>query len=220
MCYVCANTSCLWKCKNRKKRIWRFAAHLQIKSNKQAQHTHTEAHVQNCAFIPQSWNQVTMMSWPCSKVCSSVYCSLLTGLPTQISPCSIWLTSFRLMFLVCRPSCPQTLANGACTALLPLPPHLPSALHHLTVSVSLHLTWHLCDVVVNRSPHAVLPSCPLLQTLRVWLSCSLHRERFSLLLSAKFWLFLVHPACGSLRDTSLPTLHSETLPPFCYFATS
>lgn len=138
-----------------------------------------------CSY-PKIWNQVTIMSWPCSKVCSSVYCSLLTGLPTQISPCSIWLTPFRLMFLVCRPSCPQTLANGACTVLCPLLLRLPSALHHLTVSVSLHLTWHLCDVMVNTSPHVVLPLCPLLQALRVWLSYSLHRERSSLLLSAKF----------------------------------
>ena len=169
---------------------------------------------------PKSWNQVTMMSWPCSKLCSSVYCSLLTGLSTQISPCSVWLTHFRLMFLVCWPSCPQTLANGACTALHPLPLHLPRALHHLTVSVSLHLMWHLCDVMVNTSPHVVLPLCPLLQDLHVWFSYSLHRERSSLFLSAKFWLLLVNLACGSLCDTSLPPLHSQTLPPFCYFATS
>lgn len=115
-----------------------------------------------CSY-PKIWNQVTIMSWPCSKVCSSVYCFLRTGLPTQISPCSVWLTPFRLMFLVCQPSCPQTLANGACTVLCPLLLHLPSALHHLTVSVSLHLTWHLCDVMVNTSPHVVLPLCPLLQ---------------------------------------------------------
>lgn len=185
MCYVCANTSCLWKCESRKKRIWRLATLLQIcrlsQTNKLNIHTQKHTYIIVPSY-PKSWNQVTMMSWPHSKVCSSVYCSLLTGLPTQISPCSVWLTCFRPIFLACQPSHPQTLANGACTMLHPLPLHLPSASHHLTLSVSLHLTWHLCDVMVNTSPHAVLPSCPLLQALHVRVSCSLHLERSSLLL--------------------------------------
>lgn len=94
---------------------------------------------------------------------------------------------------------------------VPTPSPPARAVYRLTVSPL--LTWHLCDVMVNRCHHVWSSHrARCFKPLCVWACCSLHLECPSLL-SAKFWFIVIHPARDSLRDAppACPSTVSHSL---------